>query len=447
MKTFYVQTNPMNDGEMIDLRKVISENSIPLNNEAGLQKLIDMIGDAKYVLLGEASHGTHEYYTWRTQISKMLIEKKGFSFIAVEGDWPDCYRLNRYIKNYPDSGKSAYEVLHSFNRWPTWMWANWEIVALAEWLFNYNEARSEDDKIGFYGLDVYSLWESLEAIVTFLQKNDYTTKEVAIQAIQCFEPFKDREGQDYGKASRLVPSLCENQVVELLSKIRQNAPYYDSDPESIMNVEQNAKVVVNAEKYYRAMVKASADSWNIRDRHMVNTLNDLMEFHGQNTKTIIWEHNTHIGDARATDMAKEGMVNVGQIIKQQNQEKVVFSVGFGSYKGTVIAGLEWGANMQIMTVPEARKDSWESELHLIDAKDRIVFMNDTIKEIMGNKYFNHRAIGVVYRPQFEYFGNYVPSKMAYRYDAFIHIEETSALNPLHLNPDGNQMPETYPFGV
>ncbi|WP_225318005.1 erythromycin esterase family protein [Flavobacterium luteum] len=447
MKTFYVKTDPKSDGEMMDVSKIIFDNSIPLKDENALQELVNQIGDAKYVLLGEASHGTHEYYKWRTKLSKLLIEKKGFSFIAVEGDWPDCYRLNRYIKNYPDSGKSAHEVLHGFNRWPTWMWANWEIVALAEWLYDYNVKQEEEQKIGFYGLDVYSLWESLEAIVDYLDKNDFATKEVAMKAIKCFEPFKDSEGQEYAKFSRIVPSLCENQVVDLLSQIRLNAPNYNNDPETIMSLKQNAQIVVNAEKYYRAMVIGGPDSWNIRDRHMVLTLNNLMEFHGSQAKTIIWEHNTHIGDARATNMAEEGMVNVGQIIRQQHKAEEVFSVGFGSYKGTVVAGREWGDKMQVMTVPEAKENSWEFELHHLDANDRIIFMNDAMKEIIGKKHFDHRAIGVVYRPQFEYYGNYVPSKMAYRYDAFIYLDETSALHPLHIIPDGNQIPETYPFGV
>lgn len=446
MKTFHIKSDPNQNGEIIDLRKLILENSIELKSENSLNELIEKIGEAKYVLLGEASHGTHEYYVWRAQISKKLIENKGFSFIAVEGDWPDCYRLNRYIKNYSNSGKTAEEVLHAFNRWPTWMWANWETVALAEWLREFNEKQIKNNKIGFYGLDVYSLWESFESIIEYLDKKDPVTKQTAVKAFKCFEPYNDGEGQEYARASRMVPSLCENEVVELLSKIRSNAPSYNTDPEAVMDVEQNAQVIVNAEKYYRAMVRASADSWNIRDSHMVNTLNNLMEFHGPEAKGIIWEHNTHIGDARATNMAAQGMINLGQIINQQHKEEV-YSVGFGSYQGTVIAGREWGDVMQIMKVPEAAKQSWEYELHRLNAKDRIVFMNQNMKEEMGDIKIGHRAIGVVYRPKYEYLGNYVPSEMANRYNAFIYLDETSALHPLHINPDVRQLPETYPFGV
>jgi erythromycin esterase-like protein len=383
----------------------------------------------------------------RTQISKKLIEKKGFSFIAVEGDWPDCYRLNRYIKNYPQSEKTAFDVLHTFNRWPTWMWANWETIALAEWLREYNSKLTDTKKIGFYGLDVYSLWESFESIIEYLDKKDHETKQTAINALKCFEPYNDREGQEYAKASQMIPSLCENEVIELLSKIRMKAPTYNHDPEAVMSVEQNAQVIVNAERYYRAMIKAGIDSWNIRDRHMVYTLNNLMKFHGPDAKGIIWEHNTHIGDARATDMAAEGMVNVGQLIKQQHQDEGVYSVGFGSYSGTVIAGREWGDVMQVMTMPEAIQHSWEYELHRLNAKDRIVFMNDAVKERIGDKHFKHRAIGVVYRPKYEYLGNYVPSIMTSRYDAFIYLDQTTALHPIHIKPNGKQIPETYPFGV
>src|ERR1041384_4722821 len=195
-------------GETVDLNNLLLKNSVELDNTAGLDELIEKIGDAKYVLLGEASHGTHEYYTWRTQISKRLIAEKNFSFIAVEGDWPDCYHLNRYIKNYSASGKNANEVLHAFNRWPTWMWANWEIVALAEWLHNRNEKLSANKKTGFYGLDVYSLWESLDTIIKYLDTKDIKTKHAAINALKCFEPFSDGEGSSYARATLMVPELC-----------------------------------------------------------------------------------------------------------------------------------------------------------------------------------------------------------------------------------------------
>ncbi len=451
MKVSYLRDRT---NESIDLNKLLLNNSIELNSVNDLDKLIEKIGDANYVLLGEASHGTHEYYTWRTQISKKLIEQKGFSFISVEGDWPDCYRLNRYIKNYPDAGKTAFNVLHAFNRWPTWMWANWEIVALTELLKNYNEKLPQKSKVGFYGLDVYSLWESLEAVIKYLDIHDPKTKHTAVNAMKCFEPYSDGEGQSYARATLMVPSICEDEVIDLLMQIRKNKHNYNTDPEAAMSVEQNAQIIVNAERYYRAMVRPGPYSWNIRDQHMVDTLNRLMKFHGSKAKAIIWEHNTHIGDARATVMKREGTINVGQLINEQHKQDGVYSIGFGSYEGTVIAGSEWGDIMRVMNVPKAIPNSWEYIMHELESpeftpvhKDRIVFMTEEMKEQIGKKELGHRAIGVVYHPQYEYLGNYVPSLMPHRYNAFIYLDKTSALHPLHIKPDGHQMPETFPFGL
>lgn len=221
---------------------------------------------------------------------------------------------------------------------------------------------------------------------------------------------------------------------------------YNSDPEATLNTEQNAIVAVNAERYYRAMIKGGPLSWNIRDHHMVDTLNRLMLHHGLHAKAIVWEHNTHIGDARATDMRHDKMVNVGQLVNEQHFHEGVFSVGFGSYQGSVIAGKSWGDIMRVMDVPKAKPDSWEFILHETGAKDRIVFMNDDMRGLWGTKEIGHRAIGVVYNPQWEY-GNYVPSIIPSRYDAFIYIDKTKALHPLHIRPDGHQIPETFPFGV
>ena len=435
-------------GESIDLTTFIRDNSIDLNNTRDLDVLIDAIGDAKYVLLGEASHGTHEYYTWRSVISRRLILEKGFSFIAVEGDWPDCYRVNRYVKGYTDAGSSAKDVLSAFNRWPTWMWANWEIVALTEWMRKHNATQPANKRVGFYGLDVYSLWESLEAIINYLDKTDKKAKEVAMQTWHCFEPYSEEEGQSYARATAhsWVPASCEAEVVDLLLEIRNKMQQYNTDPEAVLNVERNAMIAVNAEKYYRAMIKGGPFSWNIRDHHMVDTLNKLIDFHGLHAKAIVWEHNTHIGDARATDMRLDGMVNVGQLVNEMHYHDGVFAVGFGSYRGSVIAGRQWNDVMRKMAVPPAVANSWEYIMHNAGATDRLMLMNQYVKEVLGKKEFGHRAIGVVYNPQRE-FGNYVPSIMAMRYDAFIFFDETRALHPLHIEPGGHQMPETYPFGM
>ena len=431
-----------------DLTDLIKKISTPLNNPSDLDPLMNYIGDANYVLLGEASHGTHEYYTWRAKITKRLIQEKGFSFIAVEGDWPDCYRLNRYIKNYEMPQKTAEEVLSGFNRWPTWMWANWEIVALAEWLKNYNTAFPVNKKIGFYGLDVYSLWESMEGIIGYLKDHDEDTLSTAFKAIHCFEPFNQDEGQTYARASRIIPELCEKAVVRLLAEIRKNIEHYNSDYENVLSTEQNAHIAVNAEKYYRAMIKGGPESWNIRDRHMVATLNRLMNFHGKAAKVIVWEHNTHIGDARATDMASEGMVNVGQLVTEKFSNEGVVLVGFGSYQGSVIAGRDWGDDMRKIPVPPAIKGSWENILHNAGGHENKLLMFDKVKneEKLGT-HIPHRAIGVVYHPEREQYGNYVPSILPMRYDAFIYLDHTKALFPLKIITDTHQIPETFPFGI
>jgi erythromycin esterase-like protein len=299
--------------------------------------------------------------------------------------------------------------------------------------------------VGFYGLDVYSLWESLEAIIQYLDVKDPSTKETALQALRCFEPYRESEGRAYARATLMIPDSCEDEVVHLLKDIRKNMPLYNSDREAVMCAEQNAHVILNAERYYRAMVRAGHTSWNIRDRHMVDTLNRLMDFHGSQAKAIIWEHNTHVGDARATDM--DGMYNVGQLVRQEYGLHDVYIVGFGSHMGTVIAGHNWGEQMRVMHMPEAVAGSWEYILHQMGAKDRIIFMEKQLKKELEGKAFDHRAIGVVYHPQYERPGNYVPSIMTERYDAFIYLDETSALRPIHILPDGHQIPETYPFGV
>lgn len=425
----------------------IKKISHPLKNNMDLDRLLEEIGEAHYVLLGEASHGTHEYYTWRMEITKRLIEEKDFSFIAVEGDWPDCYAVNRFVKGYDDVAFTAEEVLRRFERWPSWMWANWEVVALAEWLKKHNAEQSREKRVGFYGLDVYSLGESLEAIIAYLDREDPEAAKTARKVIACFDIYGGSEGQEYAMATRMVPQSCEDEVIQMLSKITDRIERYNTDPEMVFSTNQNANIAVNAERYYRAMVGSGPDSWNIRDRHMADTLDRLMDFHERGAaKCILWEHNTHIGDARATSMARNGMVNVGQLVREKQRPNDVVLVGFGSYKGSVIAGSSWGDPMQKMTVPEAREGSWEALLHNMDAQDQLLIFDDENMSGPLSERFDHRAIGVVYHPGTDYISNYVPSIMPQRYDAFLYIDETEGVHPLHMKPHKDQIPETYPWG-
>ncbi len=436
-------------GSLVDQVRALSR---PLRGPEDLDPLLELIGDARYVLLGEASHGTADYYAWRAEISRRLILEKGFSFLAVEGDWPDCYRVNRYIKGLdgPAGFDGAREVLHAFGRWPTWMWANEEVVTLVEWLRRHNDGMPSGRKVGFYGLDVYSLWESLYGVMAYLQRHDGSALPAAWRAFRCFEPYGE-DVQEYARATRFVPDSCEDEVVALLHATRGHArTAVGDDPEARFAAEQDALVIKNAEAYYRTMVRGGSDSWNLRDSHMAETLERLMAHHGPRARAIVWEHNTHIGDARYTDMVDEGEHNVGQLVRQRHGESgQVVLVGFGSHRGTVIAGRRWEAPMERMIVPPARGGSWEDVLHQAGPEDRLLLLPAARRSPEMLQSRGHRAIGVVYRPELESYGNYVPSVLPRRYDAFLYLDVTEALHPLHdvqLRED-HEVPETFPSGV
>ena len=434
---------------MSALSRALGAAARPLKAAVDLDPLMERIGDARYVLLGEASHGTSEFYTWRAEITKRLITEKGFTIIGVEGDWPDCFRVNRYVKGREGSGRSAEEVLHAFDRWPTWMWANREVQHFAEWLRQFNHRRGEEQRAGFYGLDVYSLWDSMREVIAYLNRVDPSAVAAARRAYNCFEPYAEDE-QEYARATALVPTSCEDETVAVLSALRRGAASYREDGrEGFFDAEQNALVARNAERYYRAMVRGGPQSWNVRDTHMVETLDRLTAHHGKSCKAVVWEHNTHVGDARYTDMARHGMVNVGELVRREHEEDGVVIVGFGSHRGTVIAAAEWGAPMQRMRVPAARPKSFEAELLDAGVGDSLLIFEDAedggitgLEEPIG-----HRAIGVVYDPDHERWGNYVPTVVPGRYDAFIYIEESRALDPLHMPVRVDAEAEMDPSGM
>ncbi|MFC5649490.1 erythromycin esterase family protein [Paenibacillus solisilvae] len=389
--------------------------------------IVQAIGDAEIVLLGEASHGTSEFYTLRAELSKRLILEKGFSFIAVEGDWPSCYTLNRFIKHDSDAPANVREALRDFNRWPTWMWANKEVMDYAEWMYEYNSDKEAEKQIGFYGIDVYSLWESMIEILDHLKRTGSPELAAAQKAFDCFDPYK-RDPQSYGASAAFLSEGCEDEVVKLLTDLQVKHKHRGAMDESALSDELNALVAVNAERYYRSMVRGGPDSWNVRDRHMVEALHRIKLFYGSGSKAIVWEHNTHIGDARATDMKAEGMVNVGQLIREQYGDEHVFAIGFGTNRGTVLASDQWGGEMKTMKVPEAQEGSWEDLLHKAGACNKILLFDQNVGPFLET--VGHRAIGVVYNSRYER-GNYVPSVMAKRYDAFVYIDESNALSPLN----------------
>ena len=441
----YAGAEPPATEELMDQ---VAAAARPLRDACDLDPLVDRVGEARFVLLGEASHGTAEYYTWRAALSKRLVEEKGFSFIAVEGDWPDCYRVNRHVKGYRDGGGDARDVLHAFDRWPTWMWANEEVVDLARWLRRRNEGLPADRKTGFYGLDVYSLWDSLYAVTDYLRRRDPAALPAAWDAFRCFEPFGEDE-QAYARAT-LWGHSCRTEVAGLLAELRRGGPAHEGDgADGRFEAEQNALVLKNAESYYRAMVRGGPDSWNVRDRHMAETLDRLVRHHGPGAKAIVWAHNTHVGDARHTDMAADGMVNLGQLVREAHGGEGVVLVGFGSHRGSVIAGKAWDAPMEVLQLPPGRPDSWEDVMHrAFDGGDRLLFFADSARRGVTAAPRGHRAVGVVYHPEYEHRGNYVPTELPSRYDAFLYLDETHALHPLHLQArEHGEVPETYPTGV
>ncbi|HSH55466.1 MAG TPA: erythromycin esterase family protein [Candidatus Limnocylindrales bacterium] len=414
-----------------------------LGSAADFDELISNIGNSRVVMLGEASHGTHEFYYWRSELTKRLVAEKGFSFVAVEGDWPDCYRYNRYVKGYDNTSKTAEEIADTYRRWPRWMWANAETAEFLDWLRNYNDEKAEPDKVGFYGLDVYSLWDSINAATDYIQKNHPESLDQAREAYKCFEPYKeDPIGYAYG--GRGLPHSCQDEVVNMLVGLIQAQTAGEHDPEEHFNAEQNAMVAINAERYYKSMLGGQAESWNVRDHHMMGTLQRLMERYGKDAKAIIWAHNTHIGDARATDMADAGMINIGQLVREFYKDKS-YAVGFGTYQGTVIAADAWDTAAEIIEVPPARPESWDGLFHQTVGSDGYLMLRRLPKVAAAQR--TQRAIGVVYHPDREQYGNYVPTSLAERYDAYIHIDTTTALNPLSPERADNEVPETYPTGV
>lgn len=416
----------------------------PLESEADLDVLLQEIGEKKIVLLGEASHGTSEYYRWRTAITKRLIQEKGFDFVAVEGEWADSYKVNQFIKGPEKDSAEVVALLKNYNRWPTWMWGNFEVAELVEWLNQYNQSRPEDEKAGFYGLDVYCLWESMQELIPYLPETEKKALRAARRVNNCFLPFSD-DGQEYALAVAGASANCRTATNNLWRQIQNITPDGEGKTEAHFVMEQNALVAKNAERYYSTMVSSSSESWNIRDNHMMETLRRLVDFHGKGSKAVIWEHNTHVGDARYTDMAAGGMVNVGQLARQEWGEDQVYIVGFGSYEGSVIAAREWGGAVEVMQMPEAAEGSWESILHQLNPENKIILSREIENQEFLKSPIGHRAIGVVYQSHLEAYGNYVPSLISKRYDAFIFIDRTTALHPLDV-PISNEPPDLYPWG-
>ena len=403
------------------------DRAIPLLDTGSLDELISKASDKKLVLLGEGSHGTHEYYVWRDKISRRLIAEENFNFIAVEGDFASLYNLNLYIKGLDSSSVSAKEILSKLDRWPTWMWANEEVAALAEWLKTYNDKVPQNKKVGFYGMDVYDEWNSKDMVLQTLQKTSPSAFLYVKNQYKCFDPHKG-ESWKYAHAVNAGKEDCATatkNVVEFIRANRENLK--DLSDDEYFYLLQNSIVVHNAEEFYRESV-ASKDnvSWNSRAFHMHGTVNDLLSFYGENSKGIVWAHNTHIGDAEYTSMRNTGEKNIGQLTRENLGRDNVFLVGFTSYEGKVMAGSSWGAAMKEMTMPPAIANSIEAKLYKTNLDSSYIIFDKNDRKEKNLKVMGNRAVGVVYTPSRDK-RQFVPTIVPMRYDALFFFKETTAL--------------------
>lgn len=412
-----------------DLTSHIKEKAVLLENASHLDYLIDTAAHARLVLLGEASHGTHEYYAWRDSVSRRLIAERDFDFIVVEGDFASLYELNRYVKHLPGAASSAREVLKGLDRWPLWMWGNQEVLHLAEWLRDYNENRPPEKRAGFYGMDVYDEWRSMEQVLTRLKEDVPQLYEEVKELYSCMMPYK---GDSWGYAGHIRQGQedCSRGLAQAVEVIEDNSDMFDN-PRDYFYVLQNAYVLKNAERFYRkSALGQQAQSWNARATHMFETAQRLSQLYGEDSKGIVWAHNTHIGDAGYTSMRQQNQVNIGQLSRRHMGVDQVFLIGFTTYQGTVKAGAQWGEARQKMKIPPAVDGSIEATCYetglpafymVFDEKDRHM---EAFMEPMGN-----RAVGVVYNPRNDP-RQFVPTIVPMRYDALVFFRQTKALKPL-----------------
>lgn len=440
------------------IAKAIDDASHPLvGAPEDFDPLIERIGDTRFVLIGEASHGTHEFYRIRAEITKRLIRSKGFTAVAIEGDWPDAYRVNRYVRGLGTDADASVS-LEGFRRFPQWMWRNADVLDFVGWLRTYNdELPANKGRVGFYGLDLYSLHASLEAVIRYLRIVDPEAAERAALRYGCFDRFGN-DPQAYGYASSLgVSQSCEREVVAQLVELRKAAAEYARrdgrvEEDDLFSAEQNARLVANAERYYRAMFGSRVSSWNVRDEHMADTLQSLEHFlarRGKPPKIVVWAHNSHIGDARATEMGARGDHNVGQLARQRYGTDAIL-VGFSTYSGTVTAASNWDEPAQRRHVRPALPESYEWLFHEAHPGNFYLDLGlqNTVTKALSRPRLQ-RAIGVIYRPETERMSHYYQAFLPRQFDAVLHYDTTRAVEPLE--PTGEwtrgELPETYPTAL
>ena len=439
-----------------EVARTISGHAVSLGSTSDVpDQIVELCGDADFVLLGEASHGTHEFYKHRAEITKRLIREKKFSAIAVEADFPDAYRVNRYVRG-GGRDATAGESLADFRRYPLWMWRNADILDLVGWLRSYNDGLDSSRRVGFYGIDLYSLHSSMSAVLDYLDRTDPDAARRARYRYSCFEAFGE-DPQHYGYAASFdLTKSCEEDAVRQLVELRTRAADYMNRDGFVARdeyffAEQNARLVKNAEEYYREMFRGRVSSWNLRDRHMTETLVSLsahLALSDMLPKIIVWAHNSHLGDARATDMGERGEWNVGQLMRQNFHDRVV-AIGYSTYTGTVTATSNWDEPAQLMRVVPGTDGSFEELFHRAGPPRFFLNLRDQdVRRALADPLLE-RAIGVIYRPDTEHVSHYFVADLPRQFDAVIHFDKTRAVEPLDAVASWTHedAPETFPAGV
>ncbi len=424
-----------------------------LHGEQDIDQLVELVADKRIVMIGEASHGTHEFYDFRAALSRRLIQHHGFAGVAVEGDWPDALRVDRYVRATVTDDEDPVAALDSFERFPRWLWRNEDVAAFVAWLRGHNSQHDEHERCGFYGLDLYSLHASMRAVIEYLDDNDHEAAARARERYACFDHVEG-DPQQYGLQAHLgIGPKCETEVVAQLveMQLRKLARSGRSPAgDAWFHAVQQAHVVRNAEQYYRMMFAGRSASWNLRDTHMADTLDLLASHLGAPAKLIVWAHNSHVGDARATEMGDDGQLTLGQIARQRHPDQVAL-VGFTTHAGSVIAANDWEEPAERMRVRPALPGSWEELFHEVE-NPRFYVTADDMRRIVGARAERlQRAIGVVYRPETERRSHYLHARLAEEFDVVIHIDSTRGVEPLDpIEPSHtpvHELPETFPTGV
>jgi len=430
------------------IAQLIREVASPIGGIDGddLAPLLERIGSARLVLIGEATHGSSEFYRMRARITQQLIRRKGFGLVAIEGDWPDVARIHRYVRSVADGPHEE----PAFQRFPTWMWRNHETLGFVEWLRTHNlERGSSEQAVGFYGLDLYSLFTSIQSVLSYLERVDPEAAQTARRRYACLTPWES-DPQAYGRAAITGRyRVCEREAVAMLrDMVERRLAYGQRDGDRFLDAVQNARLIANAEQYYRAMYYGSKESWNLRDQHMFSTLEALLTFHGRDAKVVVWAHNSHLGDANATEMGVRGEFNVGQLCRQQHGDDA-YLIGFGTDHGTVAAAPEWGAPMQVMHVRAAHPESYERLCH--DSGVAAFFLHlraprrDEVRAELAPPRLE-RAIGVVYCPETELQSHYFHAALPYQFDEYVWFDETHAVRPV-TGAEAARLAAEHPFAI